>query len=1060
MILKSLGIRWRLVALTVLTLIPVFAAGLGLTTYFVYRGQDLEMRKSEEALVQAAQAYLQGRMEMARLDTIFLANSPYVQTLFEKHAWGGGTGETESLDALLSGFMESKRIYAQLRILDATGWERYRLDYKNGRVERLPQDRLQFKRNRYYFQEAMLTPPGSVYVSRLDLNREQGKVELPATSMLRFIAPVQRPTGETGGLFVLNYTGDWLLSDLVQSMPHRSGFWVVVKDDGSYVYHDRDPGRNWGGPDSLDTGMSLFRDFPEEASLLLRGETATVRFNEGEWLATPLNVSLGRPDETLTLVHISERPSPAAAFRNISWLVFLVPVGAFLGGLTIALYGGAAVSRPLLSLKKAMSGFASGNRKLRSNVRSSDEIGVLSDIFNDMAERLEMLYENLEDQVRSRTEELEWTNSRLARSEAVNAAIIDNTLEGIISADLQGRIIGFNKAAERIFGYSAGEAIGQPLSILQPSPHSEEHAKYIERYLRTGGPHIIGKGRELIGMHKDGSTFPVQLGISDVTVGDQRFFTAVLRDMTEIRNTQQELVWSEMRFRATFEQAAVGIAHVGLDGSWLLFNDRLCSIVGYSREELMGRTFQDITHPDDLEKDLELVGKVLSGEIDNYSMEKRYVGKQGEIVWVNLTVSLLRDDDGKPVHFISVLEDISERKRMDETLRRTRLSIDRSGEGIYWVRPDGTFFDVNEGAARLLGIPREELLRMGLWDLDPDFNLQSWPERFQEHRSLGGMRFEARHRRAGGTLIPVEVVTYYQEFDGEPFLCCFVSDIGQRKDAEQKLIRAKDEAEQARQTAEAASQAKSNFLASMSHELRTPLNAIIGFAEVMQDKYFGPLTAKQEEYVGDILQSGHHLLSLINDILELSKIEAGKMELLPSRFDLDMLLSTSLIYIREKASRHGIDLRLDLRPDLGLINADERKIKQVVFNLLSNASKFTPDGGSIVLSARRLSADEAKGMVPEPLRGGLSDDDGDWLEVAVTDSGIGLKEPDLRKVFEEFYQVSAGRTGKTPGTGLGLPLSAQLLALHGGAIWAESRGEGQGSRFTFVLPADAWQGKG
>jgi signal transduction histidine kinase len=322
------------------------------------------------------------------------------------------------------------------------------------------------------------------------------------------------------------------------------------------------------------------------------------------------------------------------------------------------------------------------------------------------------------------------------------------------------------------------------------------------------------------------------------------------------------------------------------------------------------------------------------------------------------------------------------------------------------------------------------------------------------------MRFEARHRRAGGTLIPVEVVTYYQEFDGEQFLCCFVSDIGQRKDAEQKLIRARDEAEQARQTAEAASQAKSNFLASMSHELRTPLNAIIGFAEVMQDKYFGPLTAKQEEYVGDILQSGHHLLSLINDVLELSKIEAGKMELQPSRLDLDMLLSTSLIYIREKASRHGIDLRLDLRPDLGLINADERKIKQVVFNLLSNASKFTPDGGSIVLSARRLSAEEARGMVPEPLRGGLSKEDGDWLEVAVTDSGIGLREHDLQKVFEEFYQVSAGRTGKTPGTGLGLSLSAQLLALHGGAIWAESRGEGQGSRFAFVLPADAWQGEG
>ncbi|MGE4292450.1 MAG: PAS domain S-box protein [Desulfovibrio sp.] len=1054
MALKFGGLRWRFVALTVLTLIPVFMAGIGLTTYFVYRGQELETRKSEESLLLAAQSYLHSRVETARMDTVFLANSPYVKTLVREHIWGGGRDDTRNLDELLSGFLLAKRIYGQLRILDASGWERYRLDYHDDRVERRSQDQLQLKRNRYYFQEAMRTPAGGVSISRFDLNREQGKISFPVTPMLRFAAPVESRRNEPAGVFILNYFGDWLLDDLVRSMPHGKGFWIVVKDDGTYVHHDRDPGRNWGGPDSLDTGMGLFRDFPEQAATLLRGGAANVRFEGEEWLASARRVSLGRPDENLTLIHLTESPTLMAAFRNISWLIYLVPLGAFLVGLTIALYGGYALSSPLLDLKRTMAGFADGNRALRADVRGHDEIGVLAEIFNDMAERLSMLYENLEGQVRMRAEELGRTNARLARSEAVNAAIIDNTLEGIVTADLQGRIIGFNKAAERIFGYQASEVLGRSASMLQPSPYREEHAKYLERYLQTGEARIIGLGRELTGVRKDGSAFPLHLGISDVTVGEQRFFTAVLRDMTDIRRAEQKLVWSEKRFRATFEQAAVGIAHVGLDGSWLLINDRFCGILGYSREELMVRTFQDITHPEDLEADLELVGKVLAGEIENYNMEKRYIRKVGGIVWVNLTVSLLRDAHGKPVHFISVVEDITERKRTDEALRRTRLSIDRSREGIYWVRPDGTFFDVNEGAGRLLGIAREELLHMGLGDVDPDFDTAGWAERFKEHKALGGMRFESRHYRVGGEPIPVEVVTYYQEFGGEEFLCCFVSDISARKEAESRLIEAKEEAERAREGAEAASQAKSNFLASMSHELRTPLNAIIGFAEVMQDKYFGPLTEKQEEYVGDILQSGQHLLSLINDILELSKIEAGKMELQPSLFDLDLLLNTSLIYIREKAARHGIELRLGLEQGLGMISADERKIKQVVFNLLSNASKFTPDGGSIELSARRESAKEVRNLVPEPLRDDLCAASGDWVVVSVADSGIGLCDEDLQKVFEEFYQVRSGRTGKTPGTGLGLPLSAQLLRLHGGTIWAESAGEGRGSRFVFVLPAD------
>jgi signal transduction histidine kinase/DNA-binding response OmpR family regulator len=227
---------------------------------------------------------------------------------------------------------------------------------------------------------------------------------------------------------------------------------------------------------------------------------------------------------------------------------------------------------------------------------------------------------------------------------------------------------------------------------------------------------------------------------------------------------------------------------------------------------------------------------------------------------------------------------------------------------------------------------------------------------------------------------------------------------------------------------EAASRHKSDFLANMSHELRTPLNAIIGFSEVLLDQMFGPVNAKQADYLGDILGSGRHLLSLINDILDLSKIEAGKMELEITTFALTGLLEDGLTMVRERAALHGIALSLDVGPGLELIRADERRVKQVVFNLLSNAVKFTPDGGSVAVRARRV------------------DDD---VEVAVADTGIGIVPAEQARIFDEFHQI-----GQHEGTGLGLALVRNLVEHHGGSIRVESE-PGAGSTFTFTLPLRA-----
>jgi signal transduction histidine kinase len=215
----------------------------------------------------------------------------------------------------------------------------------------------------------------------------------------------------------------------------------------------------------------------------------------------------------------------------------------------------------------------------------------------------------------------------------------------------------------------------------------------------------------------------------------------------------------------------------------------------------------------------------------------------------------------------------------------------------------------------------------------------------------------------------------------------------------------------------------------MSHELRTPLNAILGFSEILAQGMFGAVNDKQAEYLRDILESGQHLLSLINDILDLSKVEAGRMELELGELDLSQAILNSLTLVRERALRRGIDLHHEIDGRVGAVRADERKIKQVLLNLLSNALKFTPEGGRVEVRARAV-----EGRV----------------EVSVADTGVGIAPEDQEAVFEEFRQVGAA-SKKAEGTGLGLALSRKFVELHGGRIWVESE-PGRGSTFTFALP--------
>jgi len=283
----------------------------------------------------------------------------------------------------------------------------------------------------------------------------------------------------------------------------------------------------------------------------------------------------------------------------------------------------------------------------------------------------------------------------------------------------------------------------------------------------------------------------------------------------------------------------------------------------------------------------------------------------------------------------------------------------------------------------------------------------------REGRIMGGITI---FRRTPGSF-PPEVVNLLQTFATQSVMAM----------QNARLFR---EIEEKNQQIEAANRHKSEFLANMSHELRTPLNAIIGFSEVLQERMFGELNEKQAEYTDDILTSGRHLLSLINEILDLSKIEAGRMELEVTTFDLPLTIENARTFVRERAIKHGITVDVEVDERLGEFSGDERKIKQVLLNLLSNAVKFTPEGGRIEIKARQ--------------RDGA-------VEISVSDTGIGISKEDQARIFEEFRQVGGDSAKKVEGTGLGLTLAKKFVELHGGKIWVQSE-VGKGSTFSFTLP--------
>lgn len=755
-------------------------------------------------------------------------------------------------------------------------------------------------------------------------------------------------------------------------------------------------------------------------------------------------------------------------------------------------------------------------------------------------------------------------------------AVLDSTGGLIVVLDSKGRVRHFDQACERLSGYSfselegtciwehallsqdAGPAYQQSIKLLQDAATQADRLR--SHWLSKSGQRILIEWRHI--------------PLRDST-GALEYIVAVGTDITAGQAIQRALQESEAESRALFEQAAVGIAYVAPDGRWIDVNSRICEILGYERDYLLATTFQAITYPEDLAADLDYVEKVLRGEIQTYSMEKRYIRADNSLVWANLTVSLVRDADDKPDYFIALVRDISQRKETELLLRNSERQLreaqrithigswelDLVNNRLHWsdeiyqifeidqtkfdatyetflnaihpqdrdvvdrayaqslrdkmpyeiahrlLMPDGRIKWVNErcesdfaedgtplnSLGTVQDITEQVRIEQELRELNHDLEMRV-SERTYELASernfistildtanalvmvLDSKGRVVRMNRACEKLtgygqaelagkVAWEMLVAREQHDamrqifnelqsgGEPsnyefeWICRngdrrviawsnstiknsrgaveYVIetgiDITERKAVEKALIRERDKAEQA-------SRAKSDFLSRMSHELRTPLNAILGFSQLLNTDRESPLNPIQHENVKEILQASNHLLDLINDMLDMSRIEAGRLQVNMDTVPLAPLLNDCVTLMQAEAEQR--DIQLQFGPIVPVeVRADATRLKQVIFNLLSNAIKYNRERGQVRVSC-------------------LAQANGD-IRIAVSDTGEGLSSEQQAMLFAPFERLEADRKA-IPGAGIGLALSKRLTEFMGGSIGVESE-VGKGSTFWVQL---------
>lgn len=607
-------------------------------------------------------------------------------------------------------------------------------------------------------------------------------------------------------------------------------------------------------------------------------------------------------------------------------------------------------------------------------------------------------------------------------------SIFDNAFDGILIVDsTTGKILMGNRMICEMLGFDEEELI----KINARDIHPEKDLAYIMEQLEKHERREIDVAKDIPIKRKDGSIFYVDIRPGTVIIGGKTYLSWILRD----RKTEETLRESELSFK-TLAENIPGIAYRVFkreNDRIKIFSNNSKDITGYSEHELESReehSIYDLILSKDMPKVIEEVEKAIQ-EKRNFSIDYRLLHKDGSIKYLVEQGKPIFGGDGRLLYIDGVIFDSTQRKLKEEEYEHLARIVETATDFIGISDYDGHLHYINPAGRKMLGISlNEDISDLYVPSLFPEnaqdvFMNEAIPAAIRSGVWIGEMNMVSRE----GKEIPVSqaLVAHRTIEDKIAFFFTIARDITERKRIELELILAKDEAL-------LANRAKSEFLAKMSHELRTPLNSVMGFSEILRMKTIGELNEKQEQYVNFIYQSGMNLLAIINDILDLVKLESGKkLPLIIQSFPAPEAIEEALLYVNEKAESRKIVIHKGIDPGLGMIKADKLRFKQILINLIDNAIKFSkPNGGTITIIAQN---------------------DGDMAKFLVSDTGIGIREEDLRKLFDLFHQLDSGLNRSFGGAGVGLALTKRLVEQQEGKMWVESKFE-EGSTFGFTLPLE------
>jgi PAS domain S-box-containing protein len=623
-------------------------------------------------------------------------------------------------------------------------------------------------------------------------------------------------------------------------------------------------------------------------------------------------------------------------------------------------------------------------------------------------------------------------------------AIVETAVDGILTIDERGIVETMNPAAVRMFGYPAAAVIGRNITLLMPEPYRSEHDSYLRRYLTTGERRIIGIGREVLGQRSDGSRFPMELAVSEMLLGGRRMFTGIVRDITERRAAEVKL----RRLAALLDDSNDAINELDLNGAITSWNVGAERLYGYPPSRAVGMNVRELLPITRADEVAQVIARLVAGE-HVAPFETQRITADGRVVDIQCTMTMLKGRGGEPDSIVVTDRDISERKRNEEALRgseaKTRAIVEAAVDGIITIESDGRIESLNKAAERLFGYPSDELIGRNVSMLMPEpysSEHDGYVRRYQRTgvKKIIGTGREVVGLRKDGTTFPMDLAISEMVVGERRMFTGIVRDISERKRIETALKHQADTVEQNNRTlqlantrAEEASAAKGAFLANMSHEIRTPMTAILGFAEQLED----PDLSRDEALsaAATVRRHGEFLLALLNDVLDLSKIEAGRMQVDLVPCQPVQIVGELVALMRPRAVERGLELLVDHDGSFPMsVATDPTRWRQVLLNLLGNAIKFTPTG-----------------RIEVRLRGAHHDGQPQAV-VEVADTGIGISAEQMSRLFQPFVQADSSTTRRFGGTGLGLSISRRLATMLGGRLTATSE-FGKGTCFRFSIPA-------